>query len=90
MTDKERQRIFSAIDHLNGEKQTRALTAEEENRLGLLSMKKFQYQTRTMTPEDRAVYLRLIGKYMGGEGLTAEESKQFDRLRAIADGGDRP
>lgn len=53
-------------------------------------MKKFQYQTRTMTPEDRAVYLRLIGKYMGGEGLTAEESKQFDRVRAIADGGDRP
>lgn len=90
MTDKERQRMFGAIDHLNGEKQKRALTEEENTRLGLLSMKKFQYQTRGMTPDDRTVYLRLIGKYMSGEGLTAEESKQFDRLRAIADGGDRP
>ena len=85
LTPGERQRISDEINYLNGEKQRRALTDEENTRLGLLSMKMFQWQTRTMTPDDRTVYLRLIGKYMNGEGLTAAERKQFDRLRAIAE-----
>ena len=90
LTPEERQRISDEINYLNGEKQRRALTDAENTRLGLLSMKMFQWQTRGMTADDRTVYLRLIGKYMSDEGLTAEERKQFDRLRAIADGGDRP